>query len=74
MTLFGGLMEPVLTRLDKLPQKAFVEAIRIIGIEPLPAEAASAMLEFTILDGETGSVLIPRDSRWVLGRRPARAT
>ncbi len=68
VTLFGGLMEPVLTRLDKLPQKAFVEALRIIGIEPLPAEAASAMLEFTILNSATGSVLIPEGFQ--VGARP----
>ena len=68
MTLFGGLMEPVLTRLDELPQKAFVEALRIIGIDALPAEPASAMLEFKILDSATESVLIPQGFQ--VGARP----
>ena len=60
VTLFGGMMESVLTRLDQLPLKAFVEALRIIGIDPLPAEPASALLEFTILGSATGPVLVPQ--------------
>jgi predicted phage baseplate assembly protein len=68
VTLFGGLMESVLTRLNQLPQKAFVEALRTIGIDPLPAEPASAMLEFTILNSATDPVLIPRGFQ--VGARP----
>ena len=60
VTLFGGMMESVLTRLDQLPLKAFVEALRIIGIDPLPAEPASALLDFTILGSATGPVLVPQ--------------
>ena len=60
VTLFGGMMESVLTRLDQLPLKAFVEALRIVGIDPLPAEPASALLEFTILGSATGPVLVPQ--------------
>ncbi len=59
VTLFGGMMEPVLTRLDQLPVKAFVEALRIVGIDALPAEPASVQLQFTILDSATGPVLVP---------------
>ena len=59
VTLFGGMMEPVLTRLDQLPQKAFVEALRIIGIDALAAEPASVQLQFTILDSATGPTLVP---------------
>ena len=72
VTLFGGMMEPVLTRLDQLPLKAFVEALRIVGIEPLPAEPASALLEFTILGSATGPVLVPQGFQ--VGGRPADGT
>ena len=57
VTLFGGMMEPVLTRLDQLPVKAFVEALRIVGIDALAAEPASVQLQFTILDSATGPAL-----------------
>jgi predicted phage baseplate assembly protein len=60
VTLFGGMMEPVLTRLNQLPMKAFVEALRIVGIDPLPAEPASVQLQFTILDSATGPALVPK--------------
>ena len=60
LTLFGGMMKPVLSRLDQLPQKAFVEALRIIGIEPLAAEPAVALLQFTILASATGPVPVPQ--------------
>ena len=60
MTLFGGMMEPVLTRLDQLPVKAFVEALRIVGIDALAAEPASVQLQFTLLDNARGPVLVPK--------------
>ncbi len=72
LTLFGGMMKPVLSRLDQLPQKAFVEALRIIGIEPLAAEPASALLQFTILASATGPVPVPQGFQ--VGARPASGT
>jgi predicted phage baseplate assembly protein len=59
VTLFGGMLEPVLTRLNQLPLKAFVEALRIVGIDALAAEPASVQLQFTILGSATGPVLVP---------------
>jgi predicted phage baseplate assembly protein len=58
--LFGALMEPVLTRLNRLPEKAFVEALRLLGIAPLAAEPAAAVLQFTVLNSATDPVLVPK--------------
>ena len=42
------------------PAQGVRRALRIIGIDPLPAEPASALLEFTILGSATGPVLVPQ--------------
>jgi predicted phage baseplate assembly protein len=56
--LFGEQMEPVIGRLNRLPEKALVDFLNIAGVEPLPATAATALLEFEVSDGATESVLI----------------
>jgi predicted phage baseplate assembly protein len=57
--LFTELLEPVLARLDRLPEKAFVEALRVGGISTLPASPASALLEFAVAPDAAASVLVP---------------
>ena len=46
--LFSILTEPVHTRINRLPEKSFVEYLGAGGIQPLSATPAEAMLEFTI--------------------------
>ncbi|HZY58307.1 MAG TPA: putative baseplate assembly protein, partial [Candidatus Binataceae bacterium] len=69
VSLFGEQMEPVLTRLDKLPDKAFVEFLRVGGISLLPPTPAMAMLEVTVADGALQSVLVPQGFQ--VGATPA---
>ena len=57
--LFGIQMEPLLGRVDRLPEKALVEYLRIAGVTPLPATAAEALLTFTVAPAAGASVLIP---------------
>ena len=57
--LFGIQMEPLLSRVNRLPEKALVEHLRIAGVTPLPATAAEALLTFTIAPAAGGSVLVP---------------
>lgn len=57
--LFGIQMEPLLGRVDRLPEKALVEYLRIAGVTPLPATAAQALLTFTVAPAAGGSVLVP---------------
>ena len=58
--LFGEQMEPVIERLNLLPNKSLIEFLNITGANNLAATPAEAMLEFTIADGAPGSVLVPR--------------
>ncbi len=67
--LFGEQTEPVLERINKLPEKSFVEFLRIAGVEPLTALSASAMLEFQVSDGAPQSVLVGKGFQ--VGARPA---
>ncbi len=57
--LFGIQMEPLLSRVNRLPEKALVEYLRIAGVTPLPATAAEALLTFTIAPAAGASVLVP---------------
>ena len=57
--LFGIQMEPLLGRVNRLPEKALVEYLRIAGVTPLPATAAQALLTFTVAPAAGGSVLVP---------------
>jgi hypothetical protein len=57
--LFGIQMEPLLSRVNRLPEKALVEYLRIAGVTPLPATAAEALLTFTIAPAAAASVLVP---------------
>jgi predicted phage baseplate assembly protein len=58
--LFAEQVEPVLARLNRLPEKIFVETLRTAGIEPVPPRPAAAMLEFTVGAGAEQSALVPR--------------
>jgi hypothetical protein len=57
--LFGIQMEPLLSRVNRLPDKALVEYLRIAGVTPLPATAAEALLTFTVAPAAGASVLVP---------------
>jgi predicted phage baseplate assembly protein len=57
--LFSEQMEPVLQRLNRLPEKALVEFLTIAGVAPLPASAARALLEFEVAATAPQSVQVP---------------
>lgn len=57
--LFGEQMEPVLQRLNRLPEKALVEYLGIAGVSPLPAAPARALLQFEAAPGAAASVQVP---------------
>jgi hypothetical protein len=57
--LFAEQMEPVLLRLNRVPDKALVEFLSIGGVSPLPASPARALLQFEVADKAPGSVQVP---------------
>ncbi|MFD2467673.1 putative baseplate assembly protein [Amycolatopsis silviterrae] len=57
--LFGTLAEPVLARVNRLPEKVLAEQLATAGVRRRPAGAAAALLEFTVNPPDGASVLIP---------------
>lgn len=57
--LFGTQVEPVLGRVNRLPEKLLAEHLRTAGVRRRPAGAAAALLEFTVTPPDGASVLIP---------------
>ena len=53
--LFGEQMEPILHRLNRLPEKALVEYLRVAGIQLLPATPAEVLLEVKVSEAATQS-------------------
>jgi predicted phage baseplate assembly protein len=57
--LFGTQAEPVLTRVNRLPEKVLAEHLRTAGVRRRPASAAVTFLEFTVTPPDGASVLVP---------------
>jgi len=57
--LFGTQAEPVLGRVNRLPEKVLAEHLRTAGVRRRPAGAAAALLEFTVTPPDGASALIP---------------
>jgi hypothetical protein len=66
--LFAHLTEVMLYRLNRLPEKAFVELLRLIGVRLQPPSAAGVTLRFTLARGAERRVEIPRGTRVAVGR------
>ena len=61
--VFAYLTEIMLYRLNRLPDKAYVEFLRLIGVQLRPPSAASVMLKFTAARNATRQMRIPRGTR-----------
>jgi predicted phage baseplate assembly protein len=59
LSLHGELAEPLLERLNRMPEKAFREYLRTAGISAVAARPARATLAFTVADTAPSSALIP---------------
>src|SRR3954468_17388901 len=57
--LFGTQAEPVLARVNRLPEKILAEHLNPAGVRRGPATAAAALLEFTVAPPDGASVLVP---------------
>lgn len=60
LNLHAELAEPLVQRLNRLPYKTRVEALRAAGVQAVPARPARALLAFTVSDAAPRSALIPR--------------
>jgi predicted phage baseplate assembly protein len=53
------LQDALITRVNRLPEKATTEFLDIAGVSTLPGRSASALVSFEVLDNLTESVAIP---------------
>ncbi len=68
LELFAHLTETMIYRLNRLPEKAYVEFLRLIGVKLNPPVAAGAKLRFTLSKAQDKPVEIPKGTRVTLGR------
>src|ERR1044072_2128243 len=67
--LFSEQMEPVLERLNRLPEKTFVEFLNLAGVQAVQDSPAAALLEFEISDSSQQSVFVSKGFQ--VGAQPA---
>ncbi len=58
LKLHAELAEPLVQRLNRLPEKTLIEYLRVAAIVPTPASPARAFLTFTTSDSAPKSVLV----------------
>jgi hypothetical protein len=68
LELFAYLTEAMIYRLNRLPEKAYVEFLRLIGVKVRPPSAACVSLRFSLSRPQDQPVEIPRGTRVSLGR------
>ena len=54
------MQDALITRVNRLPEKATTEFLDTAGVSPLPGRPASALVSFEVLDSLTESVTIPQ--------------
>jgi Baseplate J-like protein len=68
LELFAYLTETMIYRLNRLPEKAYVEFLRLMGVKLIPPAASSVALSFSVSRPAESPVEIPRGTRVTLGR------
>ncbi|WP_434390684.1 putative baseplate assembly protein [Melittangium boletus] len=73
LELFAYLTDTLLYRLNRLPEKAYVEFLRLLGVRLQSPSAATARLRFTLPRPAERPVEIPRGTGVTTSRPPAGA-
>ena len=68
---FAYLTEQMIYRLNRLPEKAYIEFLRLIGVRLQPPAAAKAVLRFSVEAPAAQALEIPRGTRATLKRGAA---
>lgn len=71
---FAHVTETMLYRMNRLPEKAYVEFLKLIGVRLQPPAAARARLEFSLDRPAAEAVVIPRGTRVAAKRAGAGGT
>ena len=73
LEVFAHLTETMLYRLNRLPEKAYVEFLRLLGVRLQPPSAATARLRFTLTRPAERPMEIPRGTGVTTSRPGASA-
>src|SRR5258707_13166676 len=68
LELFAYLTEAMIYRLNRVPEKMYIEFLRLIGIQLQPPAAASVTLVFSKTRAEDPAMPLPRGTRVTLNR------
>ena len=68
LEVFAYLTESLLYRLNRVPDKLFIEFLRLIGVRLQPPAAAGVTLVFTRERGTTAAIDIPRGTHVTIAR------
>lgn len=68
LELFAFLTETMIYRLNRIPEKAYIEFLRLLGVHLLPPEAASTEALFKLAKPSSKSTDIPRGTRVSVSR------
>lgn len=68
LEIFAYLTDTLLYRLNRLPEKAFIEFLRLIGVRLHPPAAAGVNLHFRLARPQNHLVEIPQGTRVTTGR------
>ncbi|WP_194410453.1 baseplate J/gp47 family protein [Microbacterium cremeum] len=71
LEVFAYLTDTLLYRVNRLPEKAFVQFLELIGVRVMPPAAASVDLEFSLATPAATDVVIPRGSHVSTARADA---
>ena len=66
---FAFITETMIYRLNRVPEKAYVEFLRLLGVNLLPPEAAGVTLQFKLAKPAAKPVEIPRGTRVTVSRQ-----
>ena len=73
LELFSFLTENMIYRLNRVPEKVYIELLRLIGVTLQPPAAASVILRFRRSDGDDQPIEITRGTRVASARPGGRA-
>lgn len=68
LELYAFLTEVMVYRINRLPDKAYIEFLRLMGVHLRPPSAARVRLTFSRSEGSTHRIEVPRGTRVSLAR------
>jgi hypothetical protein len=69
LEVFAFLTETMIYRLNRVPKKAYVEFLRLLGVSLMPPESAGVTLLFKLAKAANKPVEIPRGTRVTVSRQ-----